>query len=207
MYCDVFQHLYRFPGEDEAAMRSIVTEVNAVLDTLAKGNSVAPDTWRNCQRFLRCSKDKKTWTRNDEAIRRAIRYAGTFVIRSNVQADPFKALEAYRMRSVVEMDFEQFKNWVDGDRLRCTQSSYLGKLFICTIATSLRLMILRRAHANESADVKIPFNSMDCLMAKLRSLKADKRRTANAWILRAISKKQRELLSLLSVDLPPKVLR
>lgn len=207
VYCDVFQHLYRFPGEDEAAMRSIVTEVNAVLDTLAKGNSVAPDTWRTCQRFLRCSKDKKTWTRNDEAIRRAIRYAGTFVIRSNVQADPFKALEAYRMRSVVEMDFEQFKNWVDGDRLRCTQSSYLGKLFICTIATSLRLMMLRRAHDNESAEVKIPFNSMDCLMAKLRSLKADKRRTANAWILRAISKKQRELLSLLSVDLPPKVLR
>lgn len=68
-------------------------------------------------------------------------------------------------------------------------------------------MMLRRAHDNESAEVKIPFNSMDCLMAKLRSLKADKPRTANAWILRAISKMQRELLSLLSVSLPPKVLR
>lgn len=154
VYCDVFQHLYRFPAEDETAMRSIVTEVNAVLATLAKGHCVAPDTWRNCQRFLRCSKDKKTWARDDEAIRRAIRYAGTFVIRSNVQSDPFKALETYRMRSVVEMDFEQFKNWVDGDRLRCTRSSYLGKLFICTIATSLRLMMLRRAHDNESAEVK-----------------------------------------------------
>ncbi len=63
----------------------------------------------------------------------------------------------------------------------------MGKFFICTTATSLRLM-LRRPHDNESTEVKIPFNSMDCLMAKLRSLKADKRKTANAWILRAISK-------------------
>lgn len=78
---------------------------------------------------------------------------------------------------------------------------------VCTIAMSLRLMIFKRTHDNESGDVKVPLNSMNCLMAKLRSLKADKRRTVNTWILRAISRKQRELLSLLSVALSPKALR
>ena len=207
LYCNVFQHLYRFPGEDELEMRKIVTDVNAVLGLLAKGHTVAPDIWRRCQRYLRSMDGKKTWARDDEAIRRAIRYAGTFVIRSNAESDPFKALETYRMRNVVELDFEQFKNWVDGDRLRCTESSYIGKLFICTIATAIRMMKLKRAHDNETATNKIPFNSMDCLMAKLRCLKADKRRTGNAWVLRTITKKQRDLFSLLLVDLPPKTLR
>lgn len=62
--------------------------------------------------------------------------ARPFVIRNNVQADSFKALEAYRMRSVVEMDFGQFKSWDDGDRLRCTRS-FLGKLFALLLCHSV----------------------------------------------------------------------
>ena len=53
---------------------------------------------------------RKPGGRNDEAIRRAICYAGMFVIRTNAQSDPFKALEVYRMRGIVELDFQQFKN-------------------------------------------------------------------------------------------------
>jgi len=54
------------------------------------------------------------------------------------KSDPFAALQAYKKRNIVELDFSQYKNWVDGDRLRCTNKSYLGKLFVCTIAASLR---------------------------------------------------------------------
>lgn len=144
---------------------------------------------------------------NNLILHRSIRYAGTFVIRSNAEMDPFKALETYRLRGMVELDFNQFKNWIDGDRLRCTQSSYLGKLFVYTLATAIRMMMLKRAHDNESATVKIPFNSLDCLMAKLRTVKAEKRRTGNAWVVRAITKKQRDMLSLFLVNLPPKTLR
>lgn len=40
------------------------------------------------------------------------------------------------MRSVVEMDFGQFKSWDDGDRLRCTRS-FLGKLFALLLCHSV----------------------------------------------------------------------
>lgn len=109
-YCQVYRHLYRFLGEDELVMRQIVTDVNAVWEMLAKGRVISPDMWRRCQRYLRSTDGKKTWGRNDEAIRRAICYAGMFVIRTNAQSDPFKALEVYRMRGIVELDFQQFKN-------------------------------------------------------------------------------------------------
>ncbi|MDQ9753484.1 hypothetical protein RFZ03_22935, partial [Acinetobacter baumannii] len=75
-----------------------------------------------------------TLVRDNEAIKNAVKYAGTFVIRTNTIEDPFEALRVYRLRGTVEQDFNQFKNWVDGDRLRCTQSSYIGKLFVCTLA-------------------------------------------------------------------------
>ncbi len=35
---------------------------------------------------------KKRWYRNDEAIREAVQYAGMFVIRNNIESDPFTAL-------------------------------------------------------------------------------------------------------------------
>mgnify|MGYP000115338544 FL=1 len=66
-------------------------------------------------------------------------------LRTNAFTDPFEALRAYRMRSMVELSFNQFKNWLDGDRLRCTEATYIGKIFITTLATSLRLCMLYRA--------------------------------------------------------------
>ncbi len=127
----------------------------------------------------------KAWIRNDQAIRNTLKCSGMFVLRSSVESAPIAALKTYRMRETVENDFEQFKNWVDGDRLRCTEKNYLGKLFVCTLATSLRLMMMHQAHLN----MKIPNNSMDVLFGKLRLIKAEKRKDANAWVVRQLAKK------------------
>ena len=59
----------------------------------------------------------------------------------------------------------------------------------------------------KAAGLKIPKDSMDVLMAKLRGIKAEKRRNANAWVVRQLSKKQRDMLALLGLKLPPKTLR
>ena len=100
-----------------------------------------------------------------------------FVSRSNIESDPFAALQAYKKRNIVELDFSQYKNWVDGDRLRCTNKSYLGKLFVCTIAASLRLMMMSRAQTNaKTAGLKIPKDSMEVLMAKLRGINCSRKR-------------------------------
>ena len=47
---------------------------------------------------------------------------------------------------------------------------------------------------------------MDVLMAKLHGIKAEKRRNANAWVVRQLSKKQRDMLALLGLRSAPKTL-
>ena len=209
---DVYVHLYRFPGVDEAEMASLVKNADQILKLKADGKEVPPELWQSYKRFVKQIKNtngEATWVRDNEAIKNAVKYAGTFVIRTNSIDDPFEALRVYRLRGTVEQDFNQFKNWVDGDRLRCTQSSYIGKLFVCTLATSLRLMMMNRAKHNSQANtgLKIPNNSMDVLFGKIRMIKAEKRKDANAWVTKLVSKKQRDMLTLLGLKMPPRVLR
>ena len=208
----VYVHLYRFPGVDEAEMASLVKKADQILKHKANNKEVPPELWQSYKRFVKQIKNangEATWVRDNEAIKNAVKYAGTFVIRTNSIDDPFEALRVYRLRGTVEQDFNQFKNWVDGDRLRCTQSSYIGKLFVCTLATSLRLMMMNRAKNNSqgSTGLKIPNNSMDVLFGKIRMIKAEKRKDANAWVTKLASKKQRDMLTLLGLKMPPRVLR
>lgn len=208
----VYVHLYRFPGVDEAEMASLVKKADQILKLKANSKEVPPELWQSYKRFVKQIKNangEATWVRDNEAIKNAVKYAGTFVIRTNTIEDPFEALRVYRLRGTVEQDFNQFKNWVDGDRLRCTQSSYIGKLFVCTLATSLRLMMMNRAKHNsqDNTGLKIPNNSMDVLFGKIRMIKAEKRKDANAWVTKLASKKQRDMLTLLGLKMPPRVLR
>ena len=208
----VYVHLYRFPVVDEAEMASLVKKADQILKLKANSKEVPPELWQSYKRFVKQIKNangEATLVRDNEAIKNAVKYAGTFVIRTNTIEDPFEALRVYRLRGTVEQDFNQFKNWVDGDRLRCTQSSYIGKLFVCTLATSLRLMMMNRAKHNsqDNTGLKIPNNSMDVLFGKIRMIKAEKRKDANAWVTKLASKKQRDMLTLLGLKMPPRVLR
>lgn len=201
-------HLYRFPGGDERAYVRLLKEVDEIIELKSQNKSVSPDLWRTHRRFLtEPSEVHPGWGRNLTAIEKAAHYEGLFVIRSNVEMDPFKALSAYNMRGAVEFDFNQFKNWIDGDRVRSTASSYIGKLFINTVATSLRLMMLKRAHDRESATLKIPYNSIDYLLKVLRQWRARKTRSGNAWVARLSTKKQRDMVSLLGLPMPGRILK
>ena len=191
-------------------MKILAAKAAEILRYKQSNRKVPPDLWRTHGRlvFEREINGSKEWVRNDKEIREAIRYAGCFVIRSNVESNPFKAFSIYSERNTIEVDFNQYKNWVDGSRLHCTGTSYLGKLFVCTLAGSLRLMMLHRAHGNsEKLGIKIPHNSMDHVFSLLRNLLAERRKDANAWVVRTAAKKQRDMLALLGLKLPPKVLR
>lgn len=209
LYHKTHVHLYRFPGAEECEMKILAAKATEILRYKQSGLKVPPDLWRTHGRFVieKVIDGERKWIRNDNEIRKAIRYAGCFVIRSNVETNPFKAFGIYNKRNAIEVDFNQYKNWVDGGRLHCTGTSYLGKLFVCTLAASLRLMMLHRVHANsEKLGIKIPHNSMDHLFSLLRNLLAERRRDANAWVVRTAAKKQRDMLALLGLKLPPKVL-
>ena len=133
-------------------------------------------------------------------------FEGGMALRTNTFTDPFEALRAYRMRSMVELSFNQFKNWLDGDRLRCTEATYVGKIFITTLATSLRLCMLYRTSQSEKKGMEKPNDSLDTVIQTLIKLKADKRLSSNSWVRRDVPKKMRKLFELLQVKEPPRFL-
>ena len=195
---NVHVHLYRFPGKDEDEMMHLARKADEILKYKQDGREMPAGLWNTYKGFVVqvTKQDKsKVWIRNDQAIRNTLKYSGTFVLRRNVESDPIAALKTYRMRGTVENDFEQFKNWLDGDRMRCTEKTYLGKLFVCTMATSLRLMMMHQANVNEKTlNMKVPNNSMDVLFGKLRLIKAEKRKDANAWVVRRLAKKAARII-------------
>lgn len=67
---------------------------------------------------------------------------GCRAIRSNIESDPFKALQIYRQREIIEQGFDQLKNEVGGSRLEATEATYRGKLFFYTIAQALHMSML-----------------------------------------------------------------
>ena len=89
----MYVHLYRFPGAEECEMKILAAKATEILRYKQSGLKVPPDLWRTHGRFVieKVIDGERKWIRNDNEIRKAIRYAGCFVIRSNVETNPFKA--------------------------------------------------------------------------------------------------------------------
>lgn len=202
-------HLYRFPGKDEEERIGLVAKAEEIL-ALKQANLVVPSAlWESGRRYVKEVNEngKKTWVCDYKAIEEACRYRGLFAIRSNVEPDPLEALRIYRLRNVVEIDFNQYKNWLDGARVRSTEATYLGKMFVTTVGATLRIMMLNRLRKSKNFDLSEPCKSLCEVMRKLRRLRAEKRTNANAWVSRTLTKKQRDYFALLGVQTPPRVLR
>ena len=108
-------------------------------------------------------------------------------IRNNF--DPFQSLSIYRERNIVETAFRQFKVLNGADRLYCTQTSYKGKIFIHLLAQTLRMMMSVSATRNQTADNKLPSDSLNKLMLKLQTLQASRPLGRGIWIVKEIPKK------------------
>lgn len=208
----VWLHLYRYSGKDEEYKNMLAEQADRIISLKEKNEFIPSEDWKRYSPYILKTESKEdktvsTYTRNSAEIENAALYAGRFVIRTNDTDDPWKALGNYRMRSVVEFDFSQFKNWVEGDRMRCTGTTYIGKTFICMLAASIRLMMMQQAKMRSTDKLQIPGNSMDQLFRLLKHIRAERRPSANAWTVRQLSKKQRDALALLGFDKFPKVLK
>lgn len=205
---DLKLHLFRSPTIEHNQYH-VVAEVDAVAKTRNEGKVVYADLWERTKRFITETVDKhgkKIWVRNSQKLEDWLQFEGGMALRTNAFTDPFEALRAYRMRSMVELSFNQFKNWLDGDRLRCTEATYIGKIFITTLATSLRLCMLYRASQSKKQGLEKPNDSLDTVIQTLIKLKADKRLSSNSWVRRDVPKKMRKLFELLQIEEPPRFL-
>jgi transposase, IS4 family protein len=202
-------HLMRFPCKTEESITQLVKAVDKVIRRKEDGKTVSSEDWRLYGRYVReytLPDGKREWRRCNEKIKESLQFAGNFAIRTNEFSNPFDALRVYQQRQAVEFDFNQLKNAIECSRLRCTEKTYRGKLFVCTLATSLRLMMLQRIRSNETAQLRLRGDSLPQALMLLRRMRAVRHRNANRWVAGTITKKQRDVLMLLGLPLPPKIL-
>ena len=137
---------------------------------------IDPVLWRSVRGYLRQNKKAKptelVWSVNFDELKKAVEFMGCRAIRSNVESDPFKALQIYRQREIIERGFDQLKNEVGGSRLEATEATYSGKLFIYTIAQALRMSMLSTARkmSELNPSLKMPEESLRKLLGQLRSV-------------------------------------
>ncbi len=132
---------------------SKIDEADEIIRLKDAKRSVPKDLWAAYSRFVVSVRDKngkERWVRNSSKIDEAVESAGYFALRNNVVSDAFEALAIYRQRNMVEQDFNQLKNWLDGDRLRVGAVSVQGKLLVSTIGTALRMMMVCSAKKMEN---------------------------------------------------------
>lgn len=204
-----FVHLYRFPEIALSRQKQLLKKVDKALDKKRSGRVVDRDDWNFVARFIterkeeHDGKEKKIWEKNLEALRSWERTAGCFVIRSDWLEDPIEALRIYRRRNIVEVAFRQFKVLNGGNRLYATQTSYMGKLMVHTIAQSLRMAITVQAKRRETQELKLPDNSVEKLLTVLKKVRAVRAPTRSTWVVEPLTKKAQDMLELLNLPKPP----
>lgn len=202
-------HLYRLVGHEDLTVQQISENADHIIRLKTAKRSVPQDLWATYGRFVKSVTEKNGvthWVRDTSKIDEAVECSGYFALRSNAVSDAFEALSIYRQRNMVEQDFYQLKNWLDGDRLRVGAVSVQGKLLVNTIGTALRMMMLCRAKQKEDRKSKLvlPGGSLDRLLAELTLVRAEKRKNANAWIRNSIPASRRRCFELLMLPEPPR---
>ena len=202
-------HLYRLVGHEDLTVQQISENADHIIRLKTAKRSVPQDLWAAYGRFVKSVTEKNGvthWVRDTSKIDEAVECSGYFALRSNAVSDAFEALSIYRQRNMVEQDFYQLKNWLDGDRLRVGAVSVQGKLLVNTIGTALRMMMLCRAKQKEDRKSKLvlPGGSLDRLLAELTLVRAEKRKNANAWIRNSIPASRRRCFELLILPEPPR---
>lgn len=199
-----YVHLYYDSRLQADQNHTFLLGLDEVIKARNEGRKADCDKWNYFKNYIEETDNaEKPYKRNDIAVRKALEFSGCFALRSNIVSDPYLALELYRRRNIVEQAFNQFKNQTDGSRLFSTQTTYMGKIFVHIIAQSLRMMLYMNAKriSEKNKSLKLPDQSITKALRLLRTVMAERPIGANHWILKPLTKKQRELLSLLDLDL------
>ena len=121
-------HLYRNLERAVKEARRLKKNAMELVEMLNKGEKVNPDFFRANKRYV--LEHRGQYALNLNALSEAVELSGCFAIRSNCGLDAFEVLRIYRERNIIEQNFNQLKNWVDGDRLYATESTYKGKILV-----------------------------------------------------------------------------
>lgn len=88
-----------------------------------------------------------------------------------------------------------------------TQSSYLGGIFIHTLAQALRMTMLMKVKRSELPGNPLPKDSLEKAFWQMKKLMAYKPEGRNAWVVKEVPRKTRNLFELLEIPCPTKVIK
>ena len=142
-------HLYYDPlkaANDSAALfKEIEKQENELRDM-----TEPPDRKLRYDRYFYINVSSKdgslSFRRNNEAIDRALRQCGYFMIaETDFKKTTAEILELYRRRDVIEKSFDNLKNELDMNRLRIhSEAAAEGKTFVAFIALVIRSQLLKK---------------------------------------------------------------
>lgn len=215
----VFLHLYYDAAIDKDETTALSSRIESLCNQLNKGQKADGDLWQSTKKFVKrvkfreeafdenkkiVKKDVWRWIRDDKAFEEALEFSGCFAIRSNEIASGVQALTLYRDRQMIEQGFRQFKAGNGCTRMLATESAYAGKLFLYQLTQAIRMNMLMTARRNaDISKAKLPGNSLDMLLAKLKPICAQRKGKSKLWQVTLMTKKQRDYFSLLNV-MPPR---
>lgn len=200
-----YLHLYHNPTKASREQMDLLKAVDSMIELRNSGARYDYDKWRQVSRFI--TENQGQFSRNLKALEFYAQSMGRFVIRSNAVSDPFAALSLYRMRNVVEVGFNQFKSQTGGSRMYATQSSYVGKLFIHTLAQAIRMTMLMKIKRSDLPGNPLPKDSLEKAFWQMKKLMADKPIGRNAWVVKEVPRKTRNLFEALELPVPTRVIK
>ena len=115
-------------------------------------------------------------------------------------------MKIYRQRNIIEQGFQQLKNEVGGDRLRATETTYRGKIFLYSVAQAVRMSILQTAKAIsiQNKELSLPDDSLTRALAQLNRLQERLHRSTSVFVAGPVPRKFRDLMQLLGIKKLPR---
>ena len=140
----------------------------------------------------------KTYSFNEDAIRKAEKNYGYFVLMSNGIKDPVEALRIYRLKDLIEKSFGNLKERLSMRRMSvASEENFEGKLFVQFVA--LQLMSYIKKQMDENGLFKD--YTMQSLLDELDTIEYYQQ-PGKAHHLSEVTEKQRRLYELMNVPTP-----
>ncbi len=135
---------------------------------------------------------------NDAIQKHRNRYAGFFVILSNVTKDAIDALKIYRNKDVVENSFDDLKNQLDMKRLRVQNSQTMdGRLFVQFIS----LIFINAIREKIRSKKELENYTVRELLEEMDTLAKIKYSGRYGSIISEATKKQRIIMEAFSIEM------
>ena len=140
----------------------------------------------------------KTYSFKEDAIRKAEKNYGYFVLMSNGIKDPVEALRLYRLKDLIEKSFGNLKDRLSMRRMSvASEENFEGKLFVQFVA--LQLVSYIKKHMDDKGLFKD--YTMQSLLDELDTIEYYQQ-PGKAHRLSEITDKQRKLYELMDVPVP-----